>query len=148
MPEQYRRSFIAGFIDGNGHYLTEDMQYELPSTHKSTLLSIKQCAQSLAICVSDITHKNVINVDTGKSFSRFRMWLSGVRIRDLAQYIRLECKRAQLQIEYSERVMQQNNSWTFSIESLGEGQYYGFTVDGNSRFLLGDYTVTHNVCRS
>ena len=22
--------------------------------------------------------------------------------------------------------------------------YYGFTLDGNNRFLLGDYTVTHN----
>ena len=30
------------------------------------------------------------------------------------------------------------------LESLGEGDYYGFTLDGNRRFLLGDFTVTHN----
>lgn len=29
-------------------------------------------------------------------------------------------------------------------ESLGEGNYYGFEIDGNHRFLLGDFTVTHN----
>lgn len=32
----------------------------------------------------------------------------------------------------------------FSIESLGEGDYYGFEIDGDKRFLLGDFTVTHN----
>lgn len=31
-----------------------------------------------------------------------------------------------------------------TIEPLGEGQYYGFQIDGNRRFLLGDFTVTHN----
>jgi len=32
----------------------------------------------------------------------------------------------------------------FSIKSVGQGDYYGFTIDGNRRFLLGDFTVTHN----
>jgi len=30
------------------------------------------------------------------------------------------------------------------LEPLGEGDYYGFEIDGNHRFLLGDFTVTHN----
>jgi hypothetical protein len=29
-------------------------------------------------------------------------------------------------------------------ESIGVGEYFGFAVDGNHRFLLGDFTVTHN----
>lgn len=32
----------------------------------------------------------------------------------------------------------------FSIEDIGEGQWYGFSVDKDNRFLLGDFTVTHN----
>ena len=32
----------------------------------------------------------------------------------------------------------------FKIESLGLGDYYGFEVDGNHRFLLEDFTVQHN----
>jgi len=32
----------------------------------------------------------------------------------------------------------------FKTESIGEGDYYGFTLDGNGRFLLGDFTITHN----
>ena len=30
------------------------------------------------------------------------------------------------------------------IESIGEGEYFGFQINGNKRFLLGDFTVTHN----
>lgn len=31
-----------------------------------------------------------------------------------------------------------------TVEPLEEGEYYGFEIDGNRRFLLGDFTVTHN----
>ena len=32
----------------------------------------------------------------------------------------------------------------FTIEPVGPGDYYGFTLSGDGRFLLGDFTVTHN----
>lgn len=32
----------------------------------------------------------------------------------------------------------------FRVEDAGHGEYYGFTLDGDGRFLLGDFTVTHN----
>jgi hypothetical protein len=31
-----------------------------------------------------------------------------------------------------------------SVEPLEEGDYYGFEIDGDHLFLLGDFTVTHN----
>lgn len=33
---------------------------------------------------------------------------------------------------------------SIEIEELPEDDYFGFEVDGNHRFLLGDFTVTHN----
>jgi len=30
------------------------------------------------------------------------------------------------------------------VRVLGENNYYGFEIDGNRRFVLGDFTVTHN----
>jgi len=30
------------------------------------------------------------------------------------------------------------------VEELEMGEYFGFTIDGNHRFVLGDFTVTHN----
>lgn len=32
----------------------------------------------------------------------------------------------------------------FKLESIGDGDYYGFTLNRDGRFLLGDFTVTHN----
>lgn len=32
----------------------------------------------------------------------------------------------------------------FNVVPLGEGKYCGWKLDGNKRFLLGDFTVTHN----
>ena len=33
---------------------------------------------------------------------------------------------------------------SINIQHIGHGEYYGFQLDGNHRFLLGDFTVTHN----
>ena len=35
----------------------------------------------------------------------------------------------------------------FDVTPIGVGEYAGFELDGDGRFLLGDFTVTHNtVC--
>ena len=34
--------------------------------------------------------------------------------------------------------------YPIQVEALDEDDYYGFEIDGNRRFLLGDFTVTHN----
>jgi hypothetical protein len=33
---------------------------------------------------------------------------------------------------------------TFTVENMGEGEYFGFTLDGNHRFLLGSFDVVRN----
>lgn len=33
---------------------------------------------------------------------------------------------------------------SIQIQDIGEGDYYGFEIDGDRLFLLGDFTVTHN----
>ena len=37
-----------------------------------------------------------------------------------------------------------NLHYRFTITQLGEDDYYGFEIDGNRRFVLADFTVTHN----
>lgn len=32
----------------------------------------------------------------------------------------------------------------FTVQKIGKGNYVGFTVDGDNRYLLDDFTVTHN----
>jgi hypothetical protein len=46
---------------------------------------------------------------------------------------------------YAKEVADSDLSKTpFEVIPAGVGDYYGFTIDGNHRFLLKDFTVTHN----
>ena len=36
--------------------------------------------------------------------------------------------------------------YDITVRPVGWDKYYGFTLDGNHRYLLGDLTVTHNTC--
>lgn len=35
-------------------------------------------------------------------------------------------------------------NYKIKIDKLEIGEYYGFEIDGNNRFMLGDFTITHN----
>lgn len=39
-------------------------------------------------------------------------------------------------------------TYKFVVEELDDGSYYGFEIDGNRRFMLGDCTITHNTVLS
>ena len=75
------------------------------------------------------------NKDTPGTY--YRMHISGKGIEDIPCLI--PRKKA---IPYGHN---KNNLYTgIDVVPEGEGEYYGFEVDGNHRFLLKDFTVTHN----
>jgi len=41
-------------------------------------------------------------------------------------------------------LVEEPSHYKFSLEELPEDDYFGFVLDGDKRFLLGDLTVTHN----
>lgn len=54
--------------------------------------------------------------------------------------IKIKRKQAIVNIKDTSKVLRE----TFSVESIGNDNYYGFTTDGNNRFMLDDCTVVHN----
>lgn len=36
------------------------------------------------------------------------------------------------------------STYKFKVKYINKDNYYGFSIDGNRRYLLGDFTVTHN----
>jgi len=52
--------------------------------------------------------------------------------------------RSPVFVEGQERVLGEKRFFNFSLVSLGEGDYYGWTLKEDPLFLLGDFTVTHN----
>ena len=43
-------------------------------------------------------------------------------------------------------LLENGTQTTFDVVMKPEDDYYGFMLDGNNRYLLGDFTVTHNTC--
>ena len=47
-------------------------------------------------------------------------------------------------IIFSTKISKSDLTIAINVEKLEVGDYYGFTLDGNGRYLLGDFQVTHN----
>ena len=46
------------------------------------------------------------------------------------------------------RFSKKNMVYPIRAEKMEKGEYYGFEIDGNRKFVLGDFTVTHNTVMS
>lgn len=60
----------------------------------------------------------------------------------LYEYLRLDLDRKMSLYGY--KYMKDSKMSEISVKKIGQGEYCGWHIDGNERFLLGDFTVTHN----
>ena len=63
--------------------------------------------------------------------------------RSLSLPIRVYVNRISISVNFNDFILKPN-TYDMNITEIGVGDYYGFELDGNSMFLLGDFTVTHN----
>lgn len=136
IPHQYltasrkqRLELLAGIIDTDGS-CSGNNAVEIISVRKELANNYVELARSLGFRASvHIKHVN--------SKDYYRVYISG----DLS-CIPIKVKR---KIKTKTNLNKINILYqSFKVESLGIGNYYGFTIDGNHKFLLGDYTVVHN----
>lgn len=120
-----RKAVLAGLLDTDGHY--SKGMYEITQSRKELAEGILDLVRSLGFLAT--LRSKIID---GKPY--YRITFSGntwdFPLKRLA-------KRADTE--------KRNGPWYgIKVEKLSVGDYYGFTIDGNHRFLLGDYTITHN----
>ena len=74
-----------------------------------------------------------------KGEKKYRISINGNELHEIP--VKIERKKL-------EPRTQQKDVLLTAIEAkhIGKGDYYGFTLNGNNRYLLGDFTVTHNTC--
>ena len=134
LPSQYlrgslavRRAFLAGLIDGDGS--SDGVAVELTWKHKRWAQQLVFLARSLGFRAR-IKEKRVQLPGWEVARSYWRVTMSG----DTAQLpLRLERKHARCDLRTG-----------FTVERCGLGKYAGWTLDGDGRFLLGNFVVTHN----
>lgn len=128
---------LAGLLDTDGHL--HNGGYDFISKYEQLAQDVAFVARSLGLrAVVSPCIKTCGN--TGVSGTYFRVGISG----DCSIIpVRLPWKKAGPRRQKKDPLM-----FGFSVEALGEGDYYGFTITGDGRFLLGDFTVTHNTLAS
>lgn len=128
-----RLALLAGVIDTDGHYDGKGMYLTLKE--EQLFDDVLFIARSLGFaaykkCVKKRCHNNGVVGDY------FSMVISG-NLDEVPT--RIPRKRALPR-------MQKKNPLVVGlcVEAIGQGEYFGFEVDGDHLFLLGDFTVTHN----
>lgn len=122
-----RLAFLAGWLDTDG-YLAHG-NFEIVQKRSDWADAIQQLATSLGFRVSR-------SVKTVNDEPYQRMLIMG-NTDEIPTRIRRKQATPRKQIKNV-----QNTG--FSVAPVGMGDYAGFTLDGDGRFLLSDFTVTHN----
>jgi hypothetical protein len=132
--ESIRLSLLAGLLDTDG-YLNNGT-YDIVQKSARLAKDITFLARSLGFSVSmKPCRKKCCNTNVEGDY--FRIIISG-------DIDKIPCivKRKQAK---PRRQIKNPRIHGISIESIGEGEYYGFTLaEEDGLFLLGDFTVTHN----
>lgn len=156
LPQNYltgsretRRAFLAGLLDSDGHYSRGGV-FDFIQKNKCWAEDVCFLARSLGIRATISTvRKSAYRGEKGDVY--WRVCLSGelsdvpTRLRRKQARPRAQTRRnVKLDTSSGTRRMPQVNRTSIKIEAVGEGPYAGFELDGDGRFLLGDFTVTHN----
>lgn len=131
-----RLRLLAGLIDTNGYCIKNC--YEITQKNKRLAHDIAYLTRSLGFMTTvKEVQKSCVYKGIKKKQTYYMVRFYGDNSIDIP--ILLERKRLTIRYQNKDPLMSR-----FKIIPIKDRDYYGFTIDGNHRFLLGDCTVTHN----
>lgn len=130
-----RAKYLAGMLDSKATYNSITKRFDIP------LPSEELCEQVMYLAGSIGYYNSKIKNYKGNFFTQTQqsMWSCYIYVNTntiLPSKI--------FEINYIKTVFGGMFTTDFYIEELYEDDFYGFVVDGNKRFLLGDFSVSHN----
>lgn len=139
VPHEYKISstenrlqILAGLLDTDGHLGSGS--YDFISKSKTLADDVVFLARSVGLAA--YATKTVKGCQNGFFGEYHRVSISGNL--DVIP-CRIPRKKA------GARLQKKNVLVTgFTVNPLGEEEFYGFTLDGDGRYVMGDFTVTHN----
>jgi superfamily II DNA or RNA helicase len=134
---EVRLQLLAGLIDSDGYYSNKCFDIVLKS--EKLLDDVIYLARSLGFAAyKKECQKTCTNAKNGpKTGTYYRTTISGIGVEKIPTKVLR--KKAEPRLQIKDVLMTR-----IIPTSIGMGTYYGFEIDGNRRFLLGDFTVTHN----
>lgn len=128
-----RLKLLAGLVDSGGFMVGNC--YEITQKNRDLAYDILYLVRSLGIMGNICKSCMYKGEKVGDYYYRITFYGSGVE--DIP--VLLERKRSSPRKQIKDSLVS-----GFKVVPVKEKDYYGFTIDGNHRFLLGDFTVTHN----
>lgn len=136
-----RSHFLAGYIDNHG--FVNDGHYIVNTNDNKKLFDdIIFISRSLGhfVVVNNLTKPTSMKA----SLSDFALHSADLKNNEYELHI----YEGQNYIPTKSKILINKSTkpltYNIDIEKLNFDNYYGFEIDGNKRFLLGDFTVTHN----
>lgn len=130
---QDRLELLAGLIDTDGHYTGKG--YDITLGNERLMDDLIFVARSLGFSAYKAPSRKTCH-NNGVTGDYWRCCISG-------DVHRIPCRLPRKMAKPREQI--KNVLVTgIAVEPIGEGDYYGFEIDGDHLFMLGDFTVTHN----
>jgi hypothetical protein len=136
--EEIRMKLLAGFIDTDGFKARNAYKISQTSCRKHLIEQVKILASSLGYQTSITKQNTKWKITNGeiRHGEKYIIHISGYNINKIP--VILKSKRL------TNNQVLDTLLTTISVKPIGTGKYNGFVIDKNHRFLLGDFTVTHN----
>ena len=135
-----RLRLLAGLLDSDGNL--SGGSFEFTQKNEKLMDDVIYLARSLGFsCYKSIketswTHKGIKNYGTS-----FRICINGNGIEEIPTQI--PRKKAEFRKQIKDVLVT-----GIEVKYVNEDEYYGFMIDENCRYVMGDFTVTHNTATS
>jgi len=143
-----RLELLAGLLDSDGYLSISERNgvktysYEITQKSEQLIKDIDLLCRSLGL-------RSVIRKKKGKIASRnFEGDYFRIHINGNVSQIPIKIARKKIPIQDIRETKVNSLRTGISIEPYGEGDFYGFELDGNHRYLHSDLTITHNTGKS
>ena len=132
---EIRLQVLAGIIDTDGHQ--HGNTYDLIQKNETLAWDIVFLARSLGLAAYLTScEKSCTYLGLKRSGHYFRVSISGDTDQIPVRIVHKKCA--------VRRQRKNVLNVGITVSPVGVGEYYGFELDGDGLFLLGDFTVTHN----
>ena len=138
-----RLKLLAGIIDSDGSLFHSKSGYDIIQKNPQLTKDIVYLARSLGfqckpkMCKKGCYYKGEYKEGEYKEGEYTRMSIYGNGLEEIP----VLCPRKKAN---SRRQIKDPLVTAIDITPKGVGDYYGFVIDGNHRFMLGNFIVTHN----
>jgi len=127
---------LAGLMDSDGHM--HENSYDIIQKNETLLDDIIFIARSLGFAAYKTECKKYcMYKGEKKEETYYRTYIHGKGLEEIP----VKCPRKKAN---PRKQMKDALNTRIKLEKLEIDNYYGFEIDGNRRFVLGDNTVTHN----